>query len=99
MGYSAEMVMLVYVLFESICAVGRILFLHININLSIMQYLRNVCFGGIPVFILNALILFYKLVIFVDIFICCSNFIFCFSVWFERRRKEYNKENIYKIKK
>ena len=59
MGYSAEMVMLVYVLFESICAVGRILFLHININLSIMQYLRNVCFGGIPVFILNALICFY----------------------------------------
>lgn len=41
-GYGAEAVMLVFLIFECICVVSRVLFLHYNINLSIGSYIKNV---------------------------------------------------------
>lgn len=47
--------MIVYVIFEAICASSRIIFLHININLSISHYCRNVFAGILPTFLINLL--------------------------------------------
>ncbi len=41
-GYPIESVMIVYVLFEFLCSLIRIVFFKININLSILNYLKNV---------------------------------------------------------
>lgn len=41
-GYSVFGVMVIYVIFESICTISRVIFLHINVNLSITNFLKNV---------------------------------------------------------
>ncbi len=48
-------VMFVYVGFESICAITRLVFLRITVNLSIKKYFTNVFAGILPVFFINLL--------------------------------------------
>ena len=43
----------VYVCFEAVCAMSRLIFLHININLSLGQYIRNVFAGISSTFLIN----------------------------------------------
>lgn len=52
-------VMVVYVTFEAICAISRLIFLHVNIKLSIGQFVRNVFAGTMPVFLLNLLACYF----------------------------------------
>lgn len=52
-------VMIVYVLFESICAISRLVFLHHTVQLSIRQYLRNVFFMILPPVAINVPICYY----------------------------------------
>lgn len=42
MGMKPMDVMIVYIIFETICAITRVIFLHLSVNLSIKQYLQNV---------------------------------------------------------
>lgn len=51
--------MVVYVIFEAICAMSRLIFLHINIKMSIGQYLCNVLFGTMPTFLFNLLVCYF----------------------------------------
>ena len=51
--------MIVFVIFEFICAIARVVFLHISVNLSITQYLRNVFIQILPPIIINACICYY----------------------------------------
>lgn len=55
MGIEPFGVMIVYVVFESICAITRLVFLKITVNLSIKKYFANVFAGILPVFLVNLL--------------------------------------------
>lgn len=59
LGMSPYHVMVVYVVFEAMCAASRLIFLHININLSIRQYMRNVFAGITPTFIINLTVCYF----------------------------------------
>lgn len=48
--------MIVYVVFEAICAIARIIFLHITVNLSIQNYLHNVLMQIVPPIAINVII-------------------------------------------
>lgn len=47
------MAMIVYVIFEAICASARLIFLKINVQMSVSQYLNNVFFSIIPPLAIN----------------------------------------------
>ena len=59
LGMDPTAAMMVYVAFEALCAIARLVFLHITVRLSIKQYLRNVFFMVIPPVIANAFICYY----------------------------------------
>lgn len=52
-GYSARVVMIIYVSFEAICSIARVLFLHYNVKLSISNYLTRVFLKVLFPFIIN----------------------------------------------
>lgn len=58
-GYGPLGVMVTYIIFESLCALGRLLFLHYNIQLSIRQYFINVILSVIPPLAINILICYF----------------------------------------
>ena len=55
-GMGPSEVMLTYVFFEAICAMSRVIFLHININLSICNYFRNVFVCILPTILVNLIV-------------------------------------------
>lgn len=57
-GYGPLGVMIAYLVFEAICALGKLIFLHYNIQLSIRQFFSNVVVGVIPPFFLNVIVCF-----------------------------------------
>lgn len=59
LGKNPTAVMAVYVIFEALCAMSRLVFLHITVRLSVKQYLRNVFFMVIPPVAVNILICHY----------------------------------------
>lgn len=59
LGYGPLGVMIAYVFFETICAFGRLVFLHYNIQLSITQYFVNVVWGLIPPVLINIVICYF----------------------------------------
>lgn len=48
--------MIVYFVFETVCMVSRLIFLHININLSITKYMQNVFLMILPPVIANVVV-------------------------------------------
>ena len=56
MGMKPLDVMIVYVIFEVICAVTRVVFLHITVKLSITQYVKNVFVLILPPLMLNIIV-------------------------------------------
>lgn len=52
-GASPTGTMYVYLIFESLCAIVRLVFLRINVNLSISSYIRNVFLMILPPIIIN----------------------------------------------
>ena len=59
LGMGPLKVMIVYVLFEAICAASRLIFLHINIHLSIKNYFLNVFAGIIPTTFINTIVCYF----------------------------------------
>lgn len=79
-------VMIVYVVFEAICAASRLIFLKINVNLSIKNYINNV-FVGISIVSVINLCICYFIADFLDgvLFILCyviSFMVTSLSTWF-----------------
>lgn len=52
-GMQPQAVMIVYIIFESLCAIARLWFLHISVRLSIYQYFKNVLICILPPLIIN----------------------------------------------
>ncbi len=59
MGGTLLQVMVVYIVFEFICSVIRVLFLHYTVNLSISSYLHNVLYKSIVPVTINSLVCYY----------------------------------------
>lgn len=77
LGASPTDVMIVYVIFEGLCAASRLIFLHFNINLSVSQYGRNVLLGILPPLVANLLVCYFASRLFTGwLFI----FVFCLSL-------------------
>ena len=51
--------MIVYVIFEAICASARLIFLKINVQMSVSQYLNNVFFSIIPPLAINIAVCYF----------------------------------------
>lgn len=58
-GYGPMGVMISYLFFEAVCAIGRLVFLHYNINLSVRQFFANVIVGITPPFIFNLVVCYF----------------------------------------
>lgn len=59
LGMDPVAAMTVYVAFEALCAITRLVFLHISVHLSIRQYIHNVFFMVIPPVTVNVLACYY----------------------------------------
>ena len=85
LGANPADVMIVYVIFEGLCAASRLIFLHFNINLSVSQYLRNVLLGIIPPLLTNLLVCYFASCLFTGwqfiIVFCLSVIVTCFVAW------------------
>lgn len=55
-GGSPTDAMWVYIIFEAICAISRLFFLHINVHLSITSYIQNVFLMILPPIIINIVV-------------------------------------------
>ena len=59
MGQGPFEVMVVYIVFELLCAISRIVFLHISVQLPVLQFVRNVILGILPVFFINLIVCYF----------------------------------------
>ena len=94
-GMSPMKVMIVYVTFETLCAMSRLLFLRISINLSVMQYMKNVLITLIPPIFINTLICYFLSRFFTGwlfLITCCASVLTtCIvSYFFSLKKDEYD---------
>lgn len=94
-GMSPMKVMIVYVTFETLCATSRLLFLRISINLSVMQYMKNVLITLIPPIFINTLICYFLSRFFTGwlfLITCCASVLTtCIvSYFFSLKKDEYD---------
>jgi len=85
LGMTPFEVMMVYVSFEAICAISRLIFLHINIKLSISQYIQNVFVGITPVFFVNLIVCYFASCLLTGwlglVVFCLSFFVTSVTAW------------------
>lgn len=72
--YHLSILMLAFVIIESICMISRLVFLKINIHLSIRHFMNNVVYPIIAPIILTAVIVLYVSQ-YIDGWLCLINFI------------------------